>query len=380
MLLTGGAGSADIAALLSDRDPMPQSGVDFTSRLDALRSARTDPALQRLRTEAKRLRRFEVGAPGQTPAQQVARAYPDRIGLRRPGAAPRWHLSGGAGAKMEAGDVFAGARLLVALDLDGDRREARIRQAFPFTEAELREVHGPHFIWENTCFWDARAKRVQTRRQERFMVLVLSDQIWPDAPADTVAKALLSGIRDLGIACFNWTAKAQRLRSRIAVARLRDVSDDGLTDALEHWALPYLTGKRTAGDLGNFDPTEALAAWLSWEESQTLDQSAPAHYRSPMDRKVPIDYSGGTPEVSLRLQEVFGVTAHPLIGPDRIPLRMTLLSPGQKPVQVTQDLPGFWATSYTDVRKDMRGRYPRHPWPEDPTQENPTLRAKPRGT
>jgi ATP-dependent helicase HrpB len=380
MVFTGGPGSADLAALLSDRDPLPRAGVDTQLRLDALRGGRADPALARLRHEAKRLRKYEAGAPDQSPAQQAARAYPDRIGLRRTGDAPRWQLSGGPGARMEAGDTLASARLLVALDLDGDRREARLRQALSLSEAELRAVHGDAIQWEDLCAWDSRARRVQARKQERFMALVLNDQTWPEAPPERVAEALLEGIRDLGIDCLNWSPKAQRLRARIAISALRDVSDEALLATLEDWALPYLSGKRTAADLKQFDPTEALTAWLGWDDAQRMAQLAPAHYTSPMGRNVPIDYSSGTPEVALRLQEVFGETRHPVTGPNRTPLRMILLSPGQKPVQVTQDLPGFWATSYADVRKDMRGRYPRHPWPEDPTQADPTLRAKPRGT
>lgn len=380
MVLTGGTGSATLAALLSDRDPLHGSGVDTQARLDAINSGRADPALSRLRKEAKRLQRFEAGEAGQSTAQQAARAYPDRIGLRRAGDAPRWHLSGGAGAKMEAGDSISTARLIVALDVDGDRREARVRQALALSEAELRATHGDAIAWQNVCQWDARARRVQARRQERFMALVLNDQTWPEAPPENIAKALLDGIRYLGFDYLNWSPKAKRLRARIAISQVRDVSDEALIEALEDWALPYLSGKRTAADLKQFDPTEALTAWLGWEDSQRMAQLAPAHYTSPMGRQVPIDYSSGTPEVSLRLQEVFGETRHPCTGPNQTPLRMVLLSPGQKPVQVTQDLPGFWATSYADVRKDMRGRYPRHPWPEDPTQADPTLRAKPRGT
>ena len=380
MVLTGGPGSAALAALLSDRDPLHGAGVDTQTRLDALHSGRADPALNRLRQETKRLHKFEAGMAGQSPAQQAARAYPDRIGLRRPGDAPRWHLSGGTGARMDVGDTLSNARLAVMLDLDGDRREARVRQALVLSEAELRATHGAAIDWTNICQWDSRTRRVQARRQERFMALVLNDQTWPDAPPERIAEALLDGIRDLGLACLNWSPKAKRLRARIAVSQVRDVSDEALLTSLEDWALPYLNAKRTAADLKQFDPTEALNAWLGWEDSQRMAQLAPAHYTSPMGRQVPIDYSSGTPEVSLRLQEVFGETRHPCTGPDHTPLRMVLLSPGQKPVQVTQDLPGFWATSYADVRKDMRGRYPRHPWPEDPTQADPTLRAKQRKT
>ena len=127
------------------------------------------------------------------------------------------------------------------------------------------------------------------------------------------------------------------------------------------------------------DLTDALRSALSWEQLQMVDRLAPAHFETPLGRRVPIDYGGEAPGITLKLQELFGVTEHPVIGPRRLPLRITLLSPGGKPVQVTMDLPGFWASSYADVRKDMRGRYPRHPWPEDPREAEPTMRAKPRG-
>jgi ATP-dependent helicase HrpB len=145
---------------------------------------------------------------------------------------------------------------------------------------------------------------------------------------------------------------------------------------LDDWLLPHLTGVRSADDWKRFDVLDALRAMLDWDQMQRLDRAAPAHFETPLGRKIPIDYDGDAPEITLRLQEMFGVTRHPMVG--RTPLKVTLLSPGQKPVQTTMDIPGFWASSYADVRKDMRGRYPKHPWPEDPTQADPTLRAKPR--
>ncbi|MGB8621753.1 MAG: ATP-dependent helicase C-terminal domain-containing protein, partial [Paracoccaceae bacterium] len=162
-------------------------------------------------------------------------------------------------------------------------------------------------------------------------------------------------------------------------AALPDFSDQRLMDTAEDWLLPHLVGVRTADELKKLDLTAALRAALSWDDQQVLDRLAPAHFETPLGRKVPIDYSGETPGIALRLQELFGVTEHPVIGPKRLPLKITLLSPARRPVQVTTDLPGFWATTYADVRKDMRGQYPKHPWPEDPTQADPTLRAKRRG-
>ena len=140
--------------------------------------------------------------------------------------------------------------------------------------------------------------------------------------------------------------------------------------------MPHLGGVRSAADWKGFDLLVALRARLNWDQQQILDAAAPAHFETPLGRRVPIDYSGAQPAIALRLQELFGVTRHPMVAGQ--PVQLTLLSPGQRPVQVTTDLPGFWASSYADVRKDMRGQYPKHPWPEDPTQADPTLRAKPR--
>jgi ATP-dependent helicase HrpB len=156
------------------------------------------------------------------------------------------------------------------------------------------------------------------------------------------------------------------------------MDDNTLMAGLEDWLMPHLAGMKTTGDWKGFDILPALRAMLDWDQTQRLDRAAPPHFTTPLGRKIPIDYDGEAPGITLRLQEMFGQTTHPLVG--STPLRVTLLSPGQKPVQVTQDIVGFWATSYADVRRDMRGRYPRHPWPEDPTQADPTLRAKPRGT
>ncbi|MFZ1726628.1 MAG: ATP-dependent helicase C-terminal domain-containing protein, partial [Albidovulum sp.] len=173
------------------------------------------------------------------------------------------------------------------------------------------------------------------------------------------------------------------LRARVELLRsqgadLPDVSDDGIWADAERWLLPALAGKRSEADLRALDLTEALRSGLGWDGLQTVDRLAPSHFETPLGRRVPIDYDGDHPGIALRLQEMFGTTRHPAVGPKHLPLRITLLSPAGRPIQVTLDLPGFWASSYSDVRKDMRGQYPKHPWPEDPTAADPTLRAKPR--
>ncbi|MEZ5911569.1 MAG: ATP-dependent helicase HrpB [Paracoccaceae bacterium] len=388
MLLAAGKPAAPLAALLADRDPLRGAPPDLDRRLKALTRPADVPdadrgAIERIRVEARRLERL---APDRqtnlSAAQMAALAYPDRIGLRRKGEAPRWVLSGGKGAAMEPGLPLSGARLIVTTDLDGDPREATIRQAAPITEAEVRAVFGDAIGWHTICEWSRRDRRVLTRRQERLGALVLDDRAWPDAPAEDVARAALDGLRDLGLP---WTPAAARFRARVELARgdgidLPDMSDTGLWQRPEVWLLPHLSGRRTEAELKALDLLEPLRQSLDWDQMQRVDRLAPAHFETPLGRRVPIDYSGDAPEIAVKLQELFGLTRHPVVGAERRPLRITLLSPGQKPVQVTMDLPGFWATSYADVRKDMRGRYPRHPWPEDPTLAEPTMRAKPRGT
>lgn len=382
MLALSGPDAADLAALLAERDPLRGAGSDLSLRLRAL----ADPGglnadrgvVARVRQDARRLRRFAKG-PARSLAAQAALAYPDRVGLRRDGDAPRYVLSGGKGAVLPDGDALSGARLIVATDVDGDRREARIRQAIQITEGDLRALFAADIAWHDLCRWSKRARRVETRKQERFGALVLDDRQWRDAPGDAVAAALMTGVRDLGLQALNWTRRARLLRARVAISGVADMSDETLLAALEDWAAPHLAGKRSADDLARFDPSDALTLWLGWDRMQTVDRLVPEAWTTPLGRRAAIDYSGDAPEVSLRLQEVFGTTEHPCIGPDRVPLRMVLLSPAQRPVQVTTDLPGFWDGSYDDVRKDMRAQYPRHPWPEDPRAADPTLRAKPRG-
>ncbi|MEP2030759.1 MAG: ATP-dependent helicase HrpB [Paracoccaceae bacterium] len=390
MLLMAGREAARLAATISERDPLVGAPVDLSLRLEALQDPRRFAqsrsyeikrgTLERIKQEARRLSRLASNVAQLSTAEMAALAYPDRIGLRRKGDAPRFILSGGKGAVMPDGDPMAGNRLVVATDLDGNPREARIRRAVSISESELRDVFADQINWQNVCAWSKRHRRVLTRQQEQLGSLVLQDRIWKDAPAEEIATAMLQGVRDLGIV-LNGTAA--RLVGRVMLARVRDatlpdMSPEGLVTSMETWLLPHLGSVCSAEDWKKFDLLPPLRAALSWDQMQRLDDVAPSQFVTPLGRRVPIDYGLEHPAISVRLQEMFGVTQHPhIVG---IPLRVTLLSPAQRPVQVTTDLPGFWANSYADVRKDMRGRYPRHPWPEDPTVAAPTVRAKPRGT
>jgi ATP-dependent helicase HrpB len=386
MLVVAGKDGAPMAALLGDRDPLRGAASDVALRLAAIDgatstdSAADRPTLERIRAESRRLAKGLTAKQPLSPGALAALAFPDRVGQRRPGGAARFVLSGGKGAVLDGADPLASEPLIVAIDLDGDTREARIRMAARLDEADLRTYFPDQIIPVTLCDWSRREGRVLTRRQEMFGSILLSDQFWPDAPLGDVARAMLVGIREIGLGL---SGAAARFRTRVELLRsggadLPDMTDAALLTGLEDWLLPHLDGVRTAEAWRRFDPLEPLRQMLTWDQMQQLDRFAPPAFETPLGRKVPIDYDGAGPGIELRLQEMFGVTVHPMIG--QSPLRVTLLSPRGHPLQVTTDIPGFWASSYADVRRDMRGRYPRHPWPEDPTQAEPTLRAKPRGT
>ncbi len=393
MLLLAGKDGAGLAALLSARDILQGAAIDLGLRLAALRDPRGfaerapfalhRATLERVREDIRRLVRLAPkGRTGLSPAEMAALAYPDRIGLRRKGDAPRYVLSGGKGAVLPEGDGLAQMRLLVVTDTDGNPQEARIRQAIALSDAELRGLYGDQIVWRNRCDWSKRHRRIEARAQECFGALVLDDRIWRDPDPQAVMQAACDGLRDLGLpvsdAARRFIARVDLLRAQ--GAEMPDLREQTLLEGLESWLGPYLAGCRTAEQLRALDLLPALRAMLDWGQMQVLDEMAPAQFTTPLGNKVAIDYSGDAPEISVRLQEMFGLARHPAIGPARQPLRIVLLSPARRPVQVTMDLPGFWAESYGDVRKDMRGQYPRHPWPENPLEAAPTLRAKPRKT
>lgn len=379
MLVRAGASAAPLAALLAERDPMRGAGADLSARLDALRRGERGPVFDRIRGEAKRLERFTGSDAEMAAEEQAALAYPDRIALRRPGDAPRWLLSGGKGVRMDAGDPLAGTRMLVVTDTDGDPTEATIRTALAISESTVRAIFAERIETVRRAVWSKRNARVDTVIEDRLGALILASRRWSDAPDDAVARAMLDGVRELGLPD---RAPANRLRARIMLLRkagdnMPDVSDAALMETVESWLFPHLSGIRTAAAWRAFDIRPALEAMLTWDQQQALARKAPAQFETPLGRRIAIDYDGETPSIELRLQEMFGTREHPAVAGR--PLRVTLLSPAGRPLQTTLDVPGFWDSSYSDVRKDMRGRYPKHPWPEDPRVADPTLRTKRRG-
>jgi ATP-dependent helicase HrpB len=398
-----GARAADLAALAAARDPLRGTAgpapVDLALRLAALRDPRAveaehpvtvdRAAIASMRTEAARLARLVPGRVGPgaeplSPGALASLAWPDRIAARRPGTAPRYLLAGGKGAVLPESDPLAGMPLIVAVDLDGDPREARVRLAAPLAMGALQALHGDRMRVERVCAWSRRDRAVRARERLMLGALALEDRPWPDAPPDAIAAALVEGLRDLGLELLPWTPAARRLAARAEWLRARgvalpDCSEAGLLASLETWLAPYLGGRMRLADLDGIDLRNLLLARFDRDARAALDRLAPSEIVAPTGTRLPIDYGGAAPSVAVRLQEMFGLTRHPTIGPDPVPLVLELLSPAGRPVQTTADLPGFWATSYADVRRDLRGRYPRHPWPEDPACAEPTRRAKPRG-
>ena len=391
MLLRTGPAAAPLAALLSDRDLLSNAPADITLRLRALSDAakfeRETPyrvdraALARVRDDIRRLDALVPDAGADlTWAEMAALAYPDRIAQRRSGTEPRFVLSGGSGVVVDAADPLAQSPFLVVTDTDGAARDARVRQAIALPESSLRDILGSQFTRIQSCSWSRRLNRLEARVQERLGALVLSDRPWTDVPEAQRVAALCDGLRQMGLP---WSDAARRFAARVALVRaqggsLPAMDEETVLANAPDWLGPWIAPCRTADDLRGVDLLPALRAVLTWDQAQVLDSQAPASFLTPLGNNIPIDYSGAVPEISLRLQELFGVTVHPTVGPARAPIRLVLLSPARRPIQVTMDLPGFWATSYADVRKDMRGQYPKHPWPEDPRLAQPTLRAKPR--
>jgi ATP-dependent helicase HrpB len=395
--------ASDLTALLEDRDILRGSGgapdADLQLRLELLTMKDTPPVfhgwsvdrggLQRVRDASRAwraaLRGIEAkGAEPPSVGLLLAFAYPDRVGQRREGQAGRFLLRNGQGAHTDS-SAMVRSDYIVAAELDGDRRESRIWLGAPVTLPEIVSRLGEQLESESVVEWDSRSEAVVAARRERLGAIVLRETVVRDPDPAAVAAALRDWLRRTGMDALPWREDDTRLRTRLAFlysaigAPWRDVSDAALLDSLEEWLGPHLTTIRRRADLAKVDLQAALIAHLGWAERRALDELAPSHIRVPTGSQIRVDYSDpAVPVLAVRLQEIFGLMETPRVGGGRVPVTMHLLSPAQRPVQVTQDLAGFWRTSYFDVKKDMKGRYPKHYWPDDPLVAEPTRRAKPR--
>jgi ATP-dependent helicase HrpB len=391
--------ASDLAALLAERDLLRGAGAgrdaDVRTRLELLRGEAPAGAidrgtLERVRRAARDLARHAGGGPstGSDAARAgvlLAFAYPDRIGQRRSGTGGRYQLASGRGASFTQAQSLAQQEFIVAVDLDDAEREARILLAAPLARADLLEHFAPQLIRAESVAWDARAQAVTARRTLTLGALVLEDKPLPEVPRAAALAAMLEGVRILGLAALPWDREAQDLRARLAFVRATmpedpgrwpDVSDAALSATLGEWLAPWLEGITRREQLARVPLAEALRARLSYEQLRELEAWAPTHLLMPTGSRIRVDYlDESAPAAAVRLQEVFGLAATPRLGRAQVPVTLKLLSPAQRPLQVTRDLASFWRGAYAEVRKDMRGRYPRHHWPEDPLQAQPTRGA-----
>jgi ATP-dependent helicase HrpB len=297
-------------------------------------------------------------------------------------------LATGRAAALEAADPLALAPFLLVAEIAGSAARSRILLAAATDEAEVRANCPDRIELSEASEFDEENTAVRTRRTERLGAITLRSEPRRTKPGPEVATLLARGIAGLGIDRLSWSRAQQQLRARVAFLRAAgtaddwpDLSDATLADRAEDWLAPFLGGTTALADINADLLGSALDALLPWSARQRLDDAAPTHFTAPTGNRHAIDYEGeGAPILAIRVQELFGLAAHPAIAGGRLPLTLHLLSPAHRPIQITRDLPGFWAGSWADVRAEMRGRYPKHPWPDDPRTAAPTSRAKPRGT
>ena len=389
-----GPTAAALAGLLSERDVLrperERPDADLRARLHAFDGG--DPrgdrgALARARENARAWARQAAIPKGRIDDARagalLALAYPDRIARRR-GPRGAFRLANGRGALLPAEDALAGEDFLAVGAVDQGAENARIFLAAPLARAEIERLFPDRIQTRDEVVWDARAQTVAARRVVTLGALTLDERKDESADPEARRSAMLDGVRQLGLAALPWTDDLRQLQARAALLRrldgdssdLADISDAALLATLDTWLGPYLDGVTRAAQLARIDLGAALDSRLGWQGVRRVNHEAPARLTVPTGNSHALDYLSGEPVLAVRLQEMFGEARSPAIARGRVPVTLHLLSPARRPVQVTKDLAGFWAGSYADVKKDLKGRYPKHRWPDDPLAAQPTARAK----
>ncbi|WP_216903737.1 ATP-dependent helicase HrpB [Synechococcus sp. CCY 9618] len=398
-----------VAVLLSERDPLDrrEAGSDLMRRLDWLRQDRRnlgaqdrpgDPGPWR-QLQAQLRRQLGGGGGGSgsgsgsggmvvgesddvRAAQLLCWAYPERLALGRGRGDGRFLMRCGRGASLPPGDPLAGADALAIASVDGQGQEARVRLAVALSRRGLEELVAEEVEECTEARWDGTDQRVRCERLRRAGALVLERRPWPEATGEPVQRALLEGLERLGLEVLPWTRSSRQLQQRLTLAHRHlgnpwpDRSPEALRLDPGQWLGAHLTGQRSLQDLQQLDLTEILWHDLDWSLRRELDRLLPVALPVPSGRRVPLDYASGTPVLAVKLQEMFGSLTGPTVLDGRLAVRVELLSPAGRPAAVTSDLAGFWSQGYADVRRELRGRYPRHPWPEDPRQGIASARTK----
>ncbi len=406
LLRAGGRGLANVAAqiavLLGERGIGGQD-VDLEARLRRWKTERGSKA-QAARAMADRWVRLaplplaggvgggrdipqERGTAGSAPPPTppasgrgadvcVALGFPDRVARRRDPSGETWASVGGRGFKLDPTSPLARSEWLAVADTQGSAAGARILSAVAIDQATVETLFADRIESRRTVTFDPTTGGIQALRERRLGAIRLSSGPDSGADPDAILAALIEGVREHGLALLRWSDGAQALRDRAAYAGV-PLDDATLLDRLDEWLAPLLAGKRRLDGIAPGALAEALRNLLGWDAMQTINRLAPPDFTSPAGSTHAIDYAAeGGPRVELRVQALFGLAVHPVIGEARVPLVLSLTSPAGRPIQTTRDLPGFWAGSWTAVAKEMRGRYPKHPWPDDPAAASATLRTK----
>lgn len=378
-----GRTAAEVSVLLSEQG-LGGNDADIETRLRRWRTERGGRAdgARKLADRWMRLgsphARTVPGSDGAI-ASCIALAFPDRVSKRRGADGADWISAGGRGFRLDPASSLARAEWLAVAETQGSAAGARILSAAVIDQADVETLFADEIAIARTVTFDPTTGSVTATRERRLGAIRLTRG--PDSQADpeAIATALLEGVRAHGLSAIPWGEAAQHLRQRAGYATGIDLSDAALVDRLDDWLPALLPGRRRLADLDKGALHTALENLLSWDERRRIDAEAPSHFQSPLGTSHAIDYAAeGRPAVELRVQALFGLARHPMIGATPLVLRLT--SPAGRPIQTTRDLPGFWAGSWAAVAKEMRGRYPRHPWPENPAEAAPTLRTKRAGS
>ncbi len=398
--------ACDLAAILSERDVLRAApgarDVDLRLRVGVLRGAAAQGLASGLSVDSRALKQAarnsanwqrEFGGaddavdPHDWTGVLVALAYPDRIGRAR-GVDGRYLLANGRGARFAEPQALSKSEFIVAAELDGAEREARIFLAAPIQIADLERHFDAHITECADIMWDEREQAVRARQERRLGALALESNEIRNPDQQQVQRAALSGLRQLGLTALPWSQDLRQWQARVqlmlehavpAPEPWPDLSDAALTATLEHWAPPWMEGLVRRDHFARLDLNNALRSRLTYPQAAILEREAPTHFVVPSGSRIPIDYlDGEVPTLSVRLQEMFGLRETPSVAGGRLPLLLKLLSPAGRPVQITRDLVSFWSRGYHEVKKDLKGRYPKHYWPEDPHTAQPTRRARPR--
>lgn len=384
-----GEAAAEIAAIITERG-LGGDSVDLEHRRDQFRRDRSPRA-----ASARDLaRRWAAQVAASEKAGQrddlstglmLAYAFPDRVARNRGNGS--FVLANGRGAAVEQTSSLARASYIAIGEMTGTAASGRILLAAQITEGEIERHFAEHIATVDEIFFDRGAMALRARRKRALHAITLSETTLAVSPSEETARIFADGLIAAGLDRLPWSKLAKQWRDRVMFLRKAegdswpDLSDDGLIARRDEWLVPALYDKVALKDVSAGDLSDALMSLLPWEMRARLEREAPTHFEAPTGSMLAIDYEAEQgPTIAVRLQELFGLNTHPSIAAGKVPLVLELLSPAQRPVQVTRDLPGFWRGSYSAVRSDLRGRYPRHPWPEDPASALPTRRVKPRGT